>query len=165
MISIRMVLWESVKSPQNTSTKEDIGRKKAGHLWQKLATCQSSAKCASLFALKLKAPVPRESLKIFLYLAFLFCCAFLKNLQQYSETGRIRFWGVRFQTPSSVSFFGAHWVPGSELSEFLSAYYLCAKANSPSFSQNSPSLPRNSVRLSEFSSQKQYSRNSIPPVS
>ena len=42
-------------------------------------------------------------------------------------------------------FFGAHWVPGSELSEFLSAYYLCAKANSPSFSQNSPSLPQNSV--------------------
>ena len=25
-------------------------------------------------------------------------------------------------------FFGAHRVPGSELSEFLSAYYLCAKA-------------------------------------
>ena len=36
-------------------------------------------------------------------------------------------------------FFGAHWVPGSELSEFLSAYYLCVNANSPSFSQNSPS--------------------------
>ena len=63
-------------------------------------------------------------------------------------------------------FFGAHWVPGSELSEFLSAYYLCDKANSPSFfSQNSPSLPPSSVRLSEFSSPKQYSRNSIPPVS
>ena len=58
-------------------------------------------------------------------------------------------------------FFGAHWVPGSELSEFLLAYYLCVKANSPSFSQNSPSLPQNSVRLSEFSSPKQYSRNSI----
>ena len=42
-------------------------------------------------------------------------------------------------------FFSAHWVPGSELSEFLSAYYLCAKANSPSFWQNSPSLPQNSV--------------------
>ena len=38
-------------------------------------------------------------------------------------------------------FFGAHWVPGSELSEFLSAYCLCVNANSPSFSQNSPSLP------------------------
>ena len=60
---------------------------------------------------------------------------------------------------------GPHRVPGRELSEFLSAYYLCAKANSPSFSQNSPSLPQNSVRLSEFSSPKQYSRNSISPVS
>ena len=54
---------------------------------------------------------------------------------------------------------------GERASEFLSAYYLCDKANSPSFSQNSPSLPQNSVRLSEFSSPKQYSRNSIPPVS
>ena len=62
-------------------------------------------------------------------------------------------------------FFCPHPVPGRELSEFLSAYYLCDKANSPSFSQNSPSLPQNSVRLSEFSSPKQYSRNSILPVS
>ena len=62
-------------------------------------------------------------------------------------------------------FFGAHWVPGSELSEFLSVYYLCAKAKLTEFSQNSPSLPRNSVRLSEFSCPKQYSWNSIPPVS
>ena len=30
-------------------------------------------------------------------------------------------------------FFGPHRVPGRELSEFLLAYYLCAKANSPSF--------------------------------
>ena len=37
--------------------------------------------------------------------------------------------------------------PGSEkcISESLSAYYLCVKANSPSFSQNSPSFPQNSV--------------------
>ena len=54
---------------------------------------------------------------------------------------------------------------GRELRVFLSAYYLCAKANSASFSQNSPSLPENLVRLSEFSSPKQYSPNSIPPVS
>ena len=47
--------------------------------------------------------------------------------------------------PELSEFFGAHWVPGIELSEFLSAYYLCAKANSPSFLQNSPSLPQNSV--------------------
>ena len=31
-------------------------------------------------------------------------------------------------------FFGPHGVPGRELSELLSAYHLCAKANSPSFS-------------------------------
>ena len=30
--------------------------------------------------------------------------------------------------------FGPRRVPGRELSEFLSAYYLCAKANSPSLS-------------------------------
>ena len=53
-------------------------------------------------------------------------------------------------------FFGAHRVPGRELSEFLSAYYLCAKANSPNSPQNSPSLPQNSVRLSEFSPPKEY---------
>ena len=44
-------------------------------------------------------------------------------------------------------FFGPHRALGRELSEFLSAYYVCvcAKANSPSFSQNSPSLLQNSV--------------------
>ena len=62
--------------------------------------------------------------------------------------------GVVLPSPSS-----------GERTQFLSAYYLCAKVNSPSFSQNAPSLPQNSVRLSEFSPPKQYSRNSIPPVS
>ena len=42
-------------------------------------------------------------------------------------------------------FFCPHRVPGRELSEILSAYYLLAKANSPSFAQKSPSLPQNSV--------------------
>ena len=46
---------------------------------------------------------------------------------------------------SVTEFFAPHRAPVRELSEFLSAYYLCAKANSPSFSQNSPSLPQNSV--------------------
>ena len=51
-----------------------------------------------------------------------------------------------------------HRVLGRELSEFLSAYYLCAKANSPSFSQNSPSLPQNSVTsLFRNSTLEQYS--------
>ena len=79
-----------------------------------------------------------------------------------SEMGRIRFWRVRFQNEELSEFFGPHRVPGREISEFLSASYLCDKTKSPSFSQNSPSLPQNSVRLSEFSSLKQYSRNSIP---
>ena len=37
--------------------------------------------------------------------------------------------------------FGPHRVLGRDLSEFLSGYYLCAEANSPSLSRNSPSLP------------------------
>ena len=41
--------------------------------------------------------------------------------------------------------FWPHRGPGRELSEFLSAYYLCAKTNSPSFPRKSPSLPQNSV--------------------
>ena len=51
-----------------------------------------------------------------------------------------------------MSFLALTEFSGRELSEFLSAYYLCAKAHSQSLSQNSPSLPQNSVRLSEFSS-------------
>ena len=62
------------------------------------------------------------------------------------ETGRIEFRRLRFQTPKFVfEFFCPHRVLGSELSEFLSAYYLCAKSNSPSVSPNSPSWPQNSV--------------------
>ena len=51
------------------------------------------------------------------------------------DTGRIRLRRVRFQNPSSVSFFGPHRAPGRELSEFLSAYHCCAKdlVTSPSF--------------------------------
>ena len=51
-----------------------------------------------------------------------------------------------FPTNTELSeFFGPHRVLGREVSEFLSAYYLCAKANSPSMSQNSPSLSQISV--------------------
>ena len=56
-------------------------------------------------------------------------------------------------------FFGPHRVPGRELSELLSAYYLCAKTNSPSFFAE---LTEFAPKLSEFFSPKQYSRNSIP---
>ena len=43
--------------------------------------------------------------------------------------------------------FCPHWVPGREVSEFLSAFCLCAKVNSPSFWQNSLSLPKSSYPL------------------
>ena len=50
----------------------------------------------------------------------------LLGLSRYfSGTGRIRFWRGRFQTPNSVSFLVL--AEFRELSEFLSAYYLCAK--------------------------------------
>ena len=39
-------------------------------------------------------------------------------------------------------FFGAHRVPGSELSEFLSAYYLWVNANSPSFPRTHRVCPK-----------------------
>ena len=66
-------------------------------------------------------------------------------------------------SPELSELFCPHRALGRELSEFLSAYYLCAKANSPSFfSDSSPSLPQDSV--SSLSSEK-YSRNSIPSIS
>ena len=52
---------------------------------------------------------------------------------------------VRLQTPNSVRFVRPHRVPGRELSELLSAYYLCAKTNSSNLTQNSPSLPQSLV--------------------
>ena len=58
---------------------------------------------------------------------------------------------------------GSHRVPGRELSEFLSAYNMCAKANSPSLL---PELTEFAQKLSEFSLPKQYSRTVfVLPVS
>ena len=87
------------------------------------------------------------------------------HLSCFWKRPEIRFRGVRFQTPNSVSFSGLSEFRGANSVSSFKAYYLCVNANSPSSSQNSPSLPQNSVRLSEFSSPKQYSRNSFPPVS
>ena len=42
---------------------------------------------------------------------------------------------------------------------------ICVPKRTHRFRQNSPSLPQNSVRLSEFSPPTQYPRNSILPVS
>ena len=84
-------------------------------------------------------------------------------MQQLAQLGD----GPNTVSESTVSntklseFFGPHRVLGRELSEFLSADSLCARANSPIFSQHSASLLQNSV---SFFSPKQYSRNSIPPV-
>ena len=61
------------------------------------------------------------------------------------KRAEIGFRGVRFQTPNSVSFLVLTEFWGANSVSSFSAYYLCARANSPSFSQNSPSLPQNSV--------------------
>ena len=79
-----------------------------------------------------------------------------------SETGGIRFRGVQFQTPSSVSFPGLTEFRGANS---VSSFQPIIELTEFFCSQNSPTLPQNSVRLSEFSSPKQYSRNSILPVS
>ena len=59
-------------------------------------------------------------------------------------------------------FFGPHRVPGRELSEFLSSYCFCAKANLQNIFAE---LTEFAAELSEFSIPKQYSRNRIPHVS
>ena len=77
----------------------------------------------------------------------------VKGPEGVSESQKPRFVGNGPNTvsESTVSnnelseFFWASLSSGRELSEFLSAYSLCAKASSPSFSQNSSSLPQNSV--------------------
>ena len=89
---------------------------------------------------------------------FCYCCSL-------SETGRIR----RFRRVESTAsnrelgeFFGPHRAPGRELSEFRSFKPMICVL---SFSQNSPSLPRNSVSSLFRNCRKQHSRNSIPSFS
>ena len=82
-----------------------------------------------------------------------------------SETGRIRFRRVRFQTPNSVSFLGLTEFRGANSVSSAQPIICVPKRTHRVFSQNSPSLPQNSVRLGEFTPPEQYSRNSIPPVS
>ena len=50
---------------------------------------------------------------------------------------------------------------GRELSEFLSAYYWCAKVNSPSFSQSLPSLFAELCEFSLFRNCAQYAARSL----
>ena len=82
------------------------------------------------------------------------------------ETVRIRFRGVRFQTPNSVSFFGLTEFRGAN-SVSSSQPIICVPKRTHRVFRRTHRVCRktNSVRLSEFSSFKQYSRNSIPPVS
>ena len=62
--------------------------------------------------------------------------------------------------------FCPHRVPGRELSEFVSAYDLCAKPSSPSSMQNSSSLPKKCLRAlsSETILSKQYSARFLAMV-
>ena len=78
------------------------------------------------------------------------------------ETGRIRFRRARFQTPNSASLLGRRWVPGRELSEFLSAYGLCGKVNSPSYFCRNHQVCR---RTQWVLSSEAVLSNSIPPIS
>ena len=58
---------------------------------------------------------------------------------------------------------GPHRVPARELSEFLSAYDLCVCQSK--LTEFFAELTEFAAELSEFSLPKQYSQNSIPPVS
>ena len=64
---------------------------------------------------------------------------------QISGTGRIRFRGVRFQTPNSVSFFGLAEFRGANSVSSSQPIICVPKRTHRVFSQNSPSLPQNSV--------------------
>ena len=65
--------------------------------------------------------------------------------------------GARFHSPNSVRFSGLTEFQGANSVSSSQPIICVPKRYSPSSSQNSPSLPQNSVRLSEFSPPKQYS--------
>ena len=65
---------------------------------------------------------------------------------------------ARFQTPNSVSFSGLTEFRGASSVSSSQPIICVPKRTHRVFSQNSPSLPQNLVRLSEFSSPKQYSK-------
>ena len=78
-----------------------------------------------------------------------------------SETGRIRFRGVRFQTPNSVSFFRlTEFAPRNSVSSSQPIICVCKSELTEFLAE----LTEFAAELSEFSLPKQYSRNSIPPV-
>ena len=79
---------------------------------------------------------PRENLPKFIQ---------QKSSNTFLQIGRGKVSESTASNTELSEFFGPHRAPGRELSEFLSAYYLCAKGNSPNSPLNSPSLPQNSV--------------------
>ena len=78
-----------------------------------------------------------------------------------SETGRIRFRRVRFQTPNSVSFLALTELRGANSASSSQSLFPCQSELTEFFSE----LTEFGAELSEFSLRKQYSRNSMPPVS
>ena len=75
-------------------------------------------------------------------------------------------YGFKFQTPNSVSFLVLTEFRGGNSARSSRPSICVPKRTHRVFSQNSPSLPQNSVRLSEFSSPPEtVLSNSIPPVS
>ena len=81
---------------------------------------------------------------------------------EISETGRIRFWRVRLQTPNSVSCLALTEFRGESSVSSSQPIISVPKRAHRAFRWASPSLPSDSVRLSdsEFSSPNKYSRNS-----
>ena len=75
---------------------------------------------------------------------------------QRSGTGRKRFRRVRIQTPSSVSFWALTKFRGDD-----SVSFVCQRELTKFFAE----LTEFAAGLSDSSLPKQYSRNSIPPVS
>ena len=83
-----------------------------------------------------------------------------------SETGRTLFRGVRFQTPSSVSFSGLTEFRGtSSVSSFQPFICVPIISSQCELKEFLAELTEFAQKLSEFFLPKQYSRNSIPPVS
>ena len=110
-----------------------------------------------------KEKARHDNLKLHIFPTFSATCCnslrlFFRKWAEYGF-GEYRFkhltqWVFR---PSPSSGERAQWVP-------LSLLFVC-QSKLTEFSQSSPSLPYNLMTLSKFSSPKQYSRNSIPPVS
>ena len=89
-----------------------------------------------------------------------FVHAIASRSSQNSETGRIQFRGVRFQTPNSVSFWALTELRG-ENSVSSSRPIICGQNKLTEFFAE---LTKSVAELSEFPLPKQYSRNGIPPV-